>query len=255
MNAEVRQGDALDVLRGLPDRSVHAIVTDPPYCSGGASEAGRAAARCQGIRSGRERSGEVEWFAADNMGTAGLVWILRSVAFEAERLLVDGGSLVAFCDWRMWANLAPAMESGGLRLVNLLVWDKQSMGLGQGFRTRHELAIHLTNGVGIYHDKSTSNVLECGRVHVSDREHPTEKPIDLMRAIVRVVSPPGGLVVDPFCGSGSTGMACKREGRSFLGVERNPEYCEVARSRLRGESEQTELITESHHDTDTEDDA
>lgn len=239
---EVRCGDALDVLRSLDAGSVSAIVTDPPYCSGGASEAGRAAARCQGIRSGRERSGEVEWFAADNMGTTGLVWLLRSLAFEAERLLVVGGSMVVFCDWRMWANLAPAMESGGLRLVNMLVWDKQAMGLGQGFRTRHELAVHLTNGVGVYHDKSLANVLECGRVHVADRAHPTQKPVDLLRSMLRVVAPVGGLVVDPFCGSGSTGVACLREGRRFLGVERDPDYCEVARKRLAGEAEQRALF-------------
>jgi DNA modification methylase len=240
---EVRQGDALDALRSLEPRSVSAIVTDPPYCSGGASEAGRAAARCQGIRSDRERSGEVEWFAADNMGTTGLVWILRAAAFEAERVLVDGGSMLVFCDWRMWANLAPAMESGGLRLVNMLVWDKKAMGLGQGFRTRHELTIHLTKGVGVYHDKSVGNVLECGRVHVTDREHPTQKPVDLLQSMVRVVAPEGGLVVDPFCGSGTTGVACVREGRRFLGVERDPEYCEVARKRLGGEVEQRSLFT------------
>lgn len=242
MRWEIRQGDALDALRGLEARSVAAIVTDPPYCSGAASEAGRAASRCQGVRSERVRSGDVEWFAADNMGTAGLTWLLRSVAFEAERVLEAGGSLVTFCDWRQWANLAPALESGGLRLVNMLVWDKKAMGLGQGFRARHELAIHLTNGVGVYHDRSLANVLECDRVHVSEREHPTQKPIDLLRSLVRVVAPRDGLVVDPFCGSGSTGVACLREGRRFLGVERSPEHCDVARARLTGEAEQRDLF-------------
>jgi DNA modification methylase len=242
MRWEVRQGDALDMLRSLAARSVSAIVTDPPYCSGGASEAGRAAARCQGVRSERVQSGDVEWFAADNMGTTGLVWLLRSMAFEAERLLVPGGSLLVFCDWRMWANLAPALESGGLRLVNMVVWDKQSMGLGAGFRTRHELVAHLTNGVGVFHDKSLGSVLEFGRVHVTDREHPTQKPVDLMRALVRVAAPLGGLVVDPFCGSGSTGVACLREGRRFLGIERDGAYCEAARQRLGGELEQRNLF-------------
>jgi DNA modification methylase len=62
--------------------------------------------------------------------------------------------------------------------------------------------------------------------------HPTVKPIDLMRWLVRLVTPPGGLVLDPFCGSGSTGIAAVLEQRRFVGIERNPEYVEVARARI-----------------------
>jgi DNA modification methylase len=237
---EVRQGDALDVLRSLPDRSVSAIVTDPPYCSGGNTEAARKGATKQGIRG--EQTEALGWFAADSMTTPGLVWLLRSVAFEAERVLVPGGSLLAFTDWRMWSNLAPALESGGLRLQSMVVWDKGSAGMGTGFKPTHELVIHLCNGAGKFHDLCGSNVLRFGRVHSTARDHPTQKPVDLLQSLVRVAAPADGLVVDPFCGSGSTGVACVREGRRFLGVERDPGYCEVARSRLRGEAEQRGLF-------------
>ena len=239
---EVRQGDALDVLRSLPDGSVSAIVTDPPYCSGGSTETTRRQASGQGIASERLQSGAVKWFAGDNMTTPGLVWLLRAVAFEAERLLPAGGSMLMFCDWRMWANLAPAVESGGLRLQNMVVWDKGSAGMGTGFKPTHELAIHLSNGPGKFYSVTGTNVLRFGRVRGEDKDHPTQKPVDLLAAMVRTVAPPDGLVVDPFCGSGSTGVACVREGRRFLGVERDPDYCEVARSRLRGEAEQRGLF-------------
>lgn len=63
--------------------------------------------------------------------------------------------------------------------------------------------------------------------------HPTVKPISLMRWIVRLVVPPGGVVLDPFCGSGSTGIAAVLEGRQFVGIEREPEYVQIARARLR----------------------
>jgi DNA modification methylase len=238
----VVQGDALDVLRSLEPRSVAAVVTDPPYCSGGSTEATRRQAAGQGIASERMQSGEVQWFAGDNMTTPGLVWLLRAVAFEAERVLVPGGSVLMFCDWRMWSNLAPAVESGGLRLQNMVVWDKGSAGMGTGFKPTHELAIHLCNGPGKFHDLCGSNVLRFGRVRGQDKDHPTQKPVDLLQSLVRVVAPRDGLVVDPFCGSGSTGVACVREGRRFLGVERDPEYCEVARSRLAGEAEQRTLL-------------
>jgi len=78
----------------------------------------------------------------------------------------------------------------------------------------------------------------CPKVSPSERnnagpnEHPTVKPVELMRWLVRLVTPPGGTVLDPFAGSGSTGIAARREGLNFLGVEKNPEYADVARRRV-----------------------
>ena len=66
--------------------------------------------------------------------------------------------------------------------------------------------------------------------------HPTVKPIELMRYLCRLVTPPGGLVLDPFMGSGTTGIAALREGFSFVGVEREPEYAEIARARIKADA-------------------
>jgi site-specific DNA-methyltransferase (adenine-specific) len=62
--------------------------------------------------------------------------------------------------------------------------------------------------------------------------HPTVKPLNLMRWLVRLITPPGGLVLDPFCGSGSTGAAAVLEHRSFVGIEREPGYGQIARARI-----------------------
>ncbi len=62
--------------------------------------------------------------------------------------------------------------------------------------------------------------------------HPTVKPVDLMRYLVRLVTPPGGLVLDPFLGSGTTAIACHLEGFQWIGMELDPEYCEIARARI-----------------------
>ena len=70
--------------------------------------------------------------------------------------------------------------------------------------------------------------------------HPTVKPIDVMRWLVRLVTPPGGLVLDPFCGSGTTGIAASLEGFRFIGVEREPEYADIARQRIAWWSEHGE---------------
>jgi site-specific DNA-methyltransferase (adenine-specific) len=232
MNYEIRQGDALELLRGLDPGSVDAVITDPPYCAGAISESQRAVADGQGRRS--ENLKRFGWFVGDNMGTAGLTALLRAVAFEATRAVKPTGSMLIFCDWRMLTTLAPAIESAGVRYQGLVVWDKGSMGLGLGFRNQHELIMHFTFGAPEYHDAGTSNVLRVGRIHASDREHQTEKPPGLLDRLVRVVAPIGGLVVDPFCGSGSTGVAALRLGRRFIGCDRALEHVETARRRIAG---------------------
>lgn len=233
-------GDALALMAEVPSASIDAVVTDPPYCSGSVSEASRAAAKGQGLRS--ENITRFGWFKGDNMGTAGLVFLLRSIAWEAQRILKPSGSLLMFCDWRMLPNLAPAIESSGLRYQNMIVWDKGNAGLGLGFRAQHELVMHFTNGAPEYHNKSASNIIRAKRVTADEREHQTQKPADLMAQMIRVVCPPGGTVLDPFAGSGSTGVGALLEGRSFIGIEREATYLEISRRRLERETAQLQLF-------------
>ena len=70
------------------------------------------------------------------------------------------------------------------------------------------------------------------KVEPRRNHHPTVKPTALMRYLCRLVTPPGGIVLDPFAGSGSTGKACALEGFRFIGIEREAEYCEIARARI-----------------------
>lgn len=226
---KVIQGDALQVMAGMPAASVDAIITDPPYCSGSVSEASRTRATGQGLRSqSRNRFG---WFVGDNMGTAGLAFLLRAMALESVRLLRGSGSMLCFCDWRMVPNVVPAVESAGFRYQNMVIWDKGSMGLGNGFRAQHEVILHLTAGRPEYHDRSVSNVLKYPRVG-TEREHQTQKPVALMEQLIRVVCPPSGVVLDPFGGSGSTAVAAQNLGRNAICIERDAAHVETARRRL-----------------------
>lgn len=72
----------------------------------------------------------------------------------------------------------------------------------------------------------------AGRTGGARNIHPTVKPVALMRWLVRLVTPPGGVVLDPFMGSGTTGVAVMQEGRRFIGVEQSAEYMEIARCRV-----------------------
>lgn len=224
------QGDCLERMAEMPDGSVDAVVTDPPYCSGGVSESSRTAAKGQGLRS--ENLSRFGWFVGDNMTTAGIIWLLRNIALESLRVLGGSGSLLMFCDWRMLHNLAPAVESAGLRYQGLVVWDKGSIGMGNGFRCQHELVMHFTCGAPKYYNRSTGNVLSSKRIGAKEREHQTQKPVELMERLINVVVPEGGMVLDPFMGSASTGVAAINTGRKFIGIERDEAYFAIAQQRI-----------------------
>lgn len=239
-DATLYLGDALEVMETLG--AIDAIVTDPPYCSGSVSEASRTAAKGQGLRS--ENIAKLGWFVGDNMGTAGLGSLLRSMAFRGLDILKPEGSVLVFCDWRMVPNLAPTIESAGLRFQNLVVWDKGMMGLGMGFRAQHEIILHYTAGSPKYHDLGTSNVIRTSRVSAADREHQTQKPTELMEALLNVVCPTGGTVLDPFMGSASTGVAALKRGMKFIGIERDQDHFETACKRIAEAWKQPRLFEE-----------
>lgn len=235
----VEHGDCLDVMRGLPDGCVDAVVTDPPYCSGGFTEAARRASNGSGLRSETRRDGG--WFTSDNMGTNGLQWLMRHVALEALRLVRPRSSFLVFTDWRMIPALTPVIESAGFRWQNTIVWDKGSAGIGRGFRATHEMILHFTNGVADIYSAKEGNVLRVPRMNTSEREHQTEKPTELMARLCKVVTPPNGVVLDPFAGSGSTGVAAIGSGYRFIGIEREAAYVDIARRRIADAAAQTRL--------------
>ena len=95
---------------------------------------------------------------------------------------------------------------------------------------------------------SAARFFYCAKASKSDRGegniHPTVKPTDLMRYLCRLVTPPGGTVLDPFMGSGSTGKAAKLEGFGFIGIELDPAYVAIAQARIDAVQHQTGLFSE-----------
>lgn len=234
-------GDCPQVLALLPPQSANAMITDPPYCSGGSLEAQKNT-KAQGLRTATVNDSGFSWFTNDNMGTAGLVWLLRSVVVSAANVLTKNSSSLVFTDWRMVPNLAPAIESSGMRYRNMLVWDKGSAGLGSGFKPAHEIILEFTNGVTQYNARTGQNVIRVPRVHGTEKEHGAQKPIRLIEQLIDVVSCPGDTILDPFTGSGTTGVACVRTGRKFIGIEKEPKYFEIAKRRITEAYESQALL-------------
>lgn len=219
-------GDCLKVLSEVDDLNLAAVVTDPPYASGARTEAAKSSSGAM-VRGQRWAAKPIE---NDQMTSTGFIWMIREVCYAVRPMLVDGGSLLAFIDWRQWPNLVGAIETTNLRVNGMVVWDKQSYGLGNGFRSQHELVCHASKGTPRIANRSTGNVLSAKRV--ANDDHPSPKPVSLMERLVDVVSEPGELILDPFAGGGATLLAARNRGRRSVGIEYEERYCEVIAKRL-----------------------
>jgi site-specific DNA-methyltransferase (adenine-specific) len=237
-------GDALRVLMALPTGCADAVVTDPPYSSGGFTRGDRMGSTTNKYV---QTATQIERpdFAGDNRDQRGyLVWCSVWME-EALRVVKPGGSILTFTDWRQLPVTTDAVQSGGWVWRGIVPWDK---GEGTrprrgGFRAQAEYVVWGTAG----HLREDHEEYLPGFLHVADgqyatgslvvpirqadKHHITGKPTDLMRELVRI-APRGGLIVDPFAGSGTTGVAAVEQGRRFLGVEKTAEYAEISRARL-----------------------
>lgn len=219
-------GDCLEGMDSAPDGCFDLVLTDPPYCSG-ATETARRQKRPELTH---ESVNERPTIECDSMGILGYEWVTRQWLIQARRCTVKGGHLLLFTDWRMMPLASTLVEAAGWRWNTVIVWDKTYAGLGSGFRGQHELIIAASNGQPTWHSYEYGNILKAMRLTSTD--HPHQKPVELLIPLIETCSPVNGLVVDPHAGSGSTGVACLRTERRFLGYEIDPAHHATAEKRL-----------------------
>ena len=232
-------GDCLDVLRTIPSGSVDAVVTDPPYCSGGRNQA-----MARGVISKSGHRDDDQWIPADNMGTDSYLWFMRQVGRDGLRTCSDGSQAFVFTDWRMYTVVVTAWESVGWTLKSVVVWDKCRCGaMGSFWRNNHEWICVFVRGKArpIAHGSCFNT---WSGTKPQGGEHPTEKPVSLCSYLLDSVTDGdgSGLVLDPFCGSGTTGVACMQTGRRFIGIEIDPGYFDIACRRIDEAYRQRDLF-------------
>jgi len=234
--ARVLLGDCVERMRELPDGSADVVLVDPPYSSGATREAGKTGYSKTMTRS--TDGDRARWFGSDSLSTDGFAFLLRACALEWFRILKPGGHALIFIDWRMLPAAMAAVESADLRKSGVLIWNKTYFGMGKYYRNQYECIMHFTKGVGCDPQRrDIGNVLSHKPLRTRNGAiHPTEKPVPLLRDLLSVVCPPGGLVVDCFAGSGSTGEAVLRSvpGARVVLIERDQQYHVKASLRLAG---------------------
>lgn len=232
MDYELHLGDCLDVLRGMEAGSVDAVITDPPYSSGGAFRGDRMAST---ISKYVQTESIDTWripFTGDNRDQRGfMVWCAMWMG-EARRVTKAGGVFVCFTDWRQLPTVTDAMQAGGWVWRGLATWWKPGIRMQRGrFLLSAEYVVIGSNGELAEGELSPQNVFPCAPVNGDDKNHIAEKPIDVLRWALSV-TPRGSIVLDPFTGSGTTGVACKQMGRRFIGIELDPQYYAIAERRI-----------------------
>lgn len=236
-------GDCLEYLRTLPDGSVDAVVTDPPYSSGGMVRGDRMMSTRDKYQSSDVVT-EFATFTGDNRDQRGFAYWCALWLSEARRVTKQGGMLCIFTDWRQLPTTTDAIQAGGWVWRGIVPWDKVVARPMPGrFRAQAEYMVWGTNGP---RDFSTKDEPEYGvgvfrhqTTPTDEREHSTQKPVELLKDIVVVACPEGTTILDPFAGSGTTGVAAIRMGRNFIGCEISPEYHAIATRRLK-EAEQAD---------------
>ena len=186
------QGDARTFLAGLPDRCVDLVLTDPPYVF--------------------DRGGTYfrDWFA-DLPDEA---W--PEVLAECYRVLRNDRHAYLICDRRTEDVFVDAAVSAGFRYLRTIIWNKGTPALGQGvYRSEHEVVLLLGKGTRAGNSRKLGDVLTCPRV-MTRGHYPTEKPVALLKTLIEQSTHTGEVVLDPFCGSGSTGRAARELGRQAL---------------------------------------
>ena len=267
------EADNLALLRAIPDGAVELAYADPPFATGatrrltsiriGSGDAERAGYRGRIYR--YEVVSDVAW--NDDQPLDAHLASLRLRLVELHRVLATDGSLYLHVDWRTAHHARLLLDEvfGTDRFINEIVWAYDYGGRSRDrWPRKHDTILWYAKGQTWIFDREAidripylapglvgpekaargklpTDVWWMTIVPPGSRErtgYPTQKPVRLLERIVAASSRPGGLVLDPYAGSGTTGVAAARLGRRWLLGDRNPEAVAIARARLSAERDE-----------------
>lgn len=232
---DVVHGEALSVLSAMEDASVDAVITDPPYSSGGMFRGDRSAdVSTKYVQSQSKSGADLPDFSGDTRDQRGyLAWCSLWLS-ECLRVTRPGGVCVLFTDWRQLPTTTDALQCGGWVWRGVVPWWKPNGRNTFGrFANNCEYLVWGTNGARPAElDQQVGALPGFFQVNTPrNRVHIAQKPLEVMRQTVKIC-PLGGVVLDPFTGSGTTGIAAVLEGRGFIGVEIIEHYAQEAADRI-----------------------
>ena len=225
MNVKLYNDDCLNVLKEIGDNSIDLIVSDPPYKTTSRGNSGNSGGMLQ-----KDINMKGKVFNHNDI-------TIKDYASEIYRILKDGSHCYIMTNNKNLQDMLNTLTGVGFSFIKCLIWDKGNKIMGQFYMSQFEYIIFLRKGRGVkINNCGTSDLLSIPNKKTKGENgkniHDTEKPVELMKILIENSSQVGGTVLDPFMGSGSTGVACKELNRNFIGVELDKQYFDIAENRI-----------------------
>jgi DNA modification methylase len=203
----VLHGDCISIMHGMPANSIDFILTDPPYLVRYQDRQGRSI----------QNDSNSDWLMPAFTG--------------AYRILKQDRLMIAFYGWTQVDKFLHAWRSAGFHIVGHLVFRKQYASKSRFLKYQHEQAYLLAKGNPALPKNPIADVIDMP--YSGNKLHPTQKPVAALKPLIEAFTREQELVLDPFCGSGSTLLAAKILNRCYLGIELDPQYHAAATRRLQ----------------------
>lgn len=236
-------GDCLEIMKQIPDGSIDCVITDPPYnISQKNFCVDRSKAKSAIMR--RDKPLNYDFGSWDNMERQEFLEFTKNWLLECIRVLRDGGTIISFFNKEDISYLGWTGQENGMRTRTIFTWHKTNP--VPSFRKVNYLSACEYAWIGSKGQKPWTfnfglqkemhNFYEtCNSSGYKQTEHPTEKPVNMFEHFVKIHTNKDDTVLDPFMGSGTTGVACKHLQRNFIGIELDDKYFQIAQDRINSE--------------------
>ena len=226
--------NCLEGMKRIPDESIDLVVTDTPYkiIGGGDSKSRYATSGMLNRSNGNVINGRL----FNHNDTSFSTWVP-----EIYRVLKEATHFYVMVNDKNMHELMDACVESGFQLVNILIWKKNNVTPNKFYMKNCEfILLYRKGGQRWINDMGTKHLLEIDNIR--NKNHPTEKPIELMETFILNSSQVGETVLDPFMGAGSTALAAKENNRQYIGFELDEDYHKIANDRIENHTQQTALF-------------
>lgn len=219
---DLKCGDCLELMKDIPNESIDLIITDPPYLIRYKTN----------YRKNKNHDFCSEILNDDNYD------LIKKYINQCYRILKKDSAAYVFCNCNKVDYFKQKLEETGFKVKNMIIWVKNNWTAGDlkaQFGKQYEIIFLVNKGRKCFNGKRITDVWYFNRVCGKTQVHQNQKPVDLLQQCIEKHSKEHDLVFDGFMGSGSTGVACIRTNRNFIGIEIDEHYFKIAKERIEKE--------------------